>query len=72
MRTSEADLHFQTRAAVARALGISTAATSKWGDVVPYVSAQRLEELTGGALRVDRSLYDERMRPRALKTSDAA
>jgi DNA-binding transcriptional regulator YdaS (Cro superfamily) len=57
MKTSDAIQHFRTQSAIARALGISDAAVSKWGDVVPFESATALEIVTHGALVVDRSLY---------------
>lgn len=57
MRTSSAIDHFRTQSAISRALGISPAAVSKWGDVVPLESALALEILTAGQLAVDRSLY---------------
>lgn len=57
MRTQDALQHFQTKAAITRALGISSAAVTQWGDVVPLESALALEILTAGQLAVDRSLY---------------
>lgn len=57
MRTKAAIKHFKTRAAIARALGISRAAVSKWGPVVPEGSAYKLESLTGAELKVDPALY---------------
>lgn len=60
MKTDTAIEHFGNRAAIAKALGISRAAVSKWGDVVPEGSAYKLESLTAGALRADSSLYGRR------------
>lgn len=57
MRTKVAIKYFKTRSGVARALGISRAAVSKWGPVVPEGSAYKLESLTSGALKVDPALY---------------
>lgn len=57
MKTNDAVEHFRTKAAITRALGISSAAVAQWGDVVPLESALALEILTGGELSVDRSLY---------------
>jgi hypothetical protein len=47
--------HFENASNVARALGLSPAAVSKWGAVVPWYSAGELERITKRALRrVDR------------------
>lgn len=70
MLTEQAVSHFKTRAAIARALVISPAATSKWGHVVPLESALALEILTRRELRVDRSLYPNLAR--ALDTAESA
>ena len=57
MKTSTAIDHYRTQSAISRALGISPAAVSKWGEVVPLESALALEILTAGELAVDRALY---------------
>ncbi len=57
MKTSDAIQHFHSKAAIARTLGVSSAAVTQWGPVVPLESALSLEILTGGALAVDRTLY---------------
>lgn len=57
MKTQDAVVHFKSKAAITRALGISSAAVAQWGDVVPLESALALEILTAGALTVDRTLY---------------
>lgn len=58
MLTKTALRHFDgSQAAMARALGISSAAVSKWGDIVPFESATALEILTDGVLRVDQRKY---------------
>lgn len=49
--------YFKNQAKVARVLGISRAAVAKWGRVIPEGSAYKLESLTGGALKVDPTLY---------------
>lgn len=49
--------HFENASNVARALGISPAAVCKWGDVVPWWSANELQAITGGALKVRHELY---------------
>lgn len=46
-----------SQAEIARALGISTAAVAKWGEVVPIESALAIEVHTSGAVKVDRSMY---------------
>lgn len=58
MLTSKAIDHFKSKRAIARALNISAAAVSKWGDVVPVESAKALEIRTNGALRVDWAMYE--------------
>lgn len=63
MNAQDAIRHFGSVSNLASALGISAAAIYQWGDVVPHFSARRIEDATGGALRVDMSLYDERGRP---------
>jgi len=49
--------HFKNASQVARALNISPAAVSKWGPIVPKFSAEEVERITGGALRVRNELY---------------
>lgn len=49
--------HFKSASNVARALSISPAAVGKWGEVVPWFSAQEVERITGGALKVRSELY---------------
>lgn len=49
--------YFKTNVAVAEALGISEAAVSQWGPLVPPVSAHELSKKTDGALPFDPSLY---------------
>jgi hypothetical protein len=63
--------HFKTASNVSRALEISPAAVSKWGPVVPKLSAEELERITGGALRVRADLY-VRGRPISIVQSNAA
>jgi len=57
MRKDEAIKHFGTAAALARALDISPASVSEWGEMVPEGRAYQLQVLTAGALRVDPSAY---------------
>ena len=49
---------FGSKAAVARALGISQVAVTRWGSVIPEKRAVRLERLTGGVLKYDPLLYE--------------
>lgn len=49
--------HFKTPSNVARALEISPAAVNKWGMVVPYFSAEEIERITGGALKLRKEMY---------------
>lgn len=60
MTPEQAITHFRSAANVARVLGISRAAVAKWRGLVPEGSAYKLESLSGGALRVDPSLYPSR------------
>jgi DNA-binding transcriptional regulator YdaS (Cro superfamily) len=57
MLLSTALQYYKNKAAIARALGISRAAISQWGDVVPESSAYKLQVLNRGKLKVDSSLY---------------
>lgn len=57
MHTRDAVHHFGNQSSIARALDISAAAVSKWGEIVPLESALALEILTGGRLQCDRSQY---------------
>lgn len=57
MLTIDAVKHFRTKSALARALGLTKGAITFWGDVVPRGRAFELQVLTGGALRVDETLY---------------
>lgn len=67
MLTKDAVEHFGNQSAIARALDISAAAVSKWGEVVPLESALALEILTARKLRCERSLY-----PNLARALDAA
>lgn len=49
--------HFGKISEVAKVLGISVAAVSQWGEVIPEKNAYRLQILTNQALKVDESLY---------------
>lgn len=49
---------FGSKAAVARALGISQVAVTRWGSTIPEKRAVRLERLTGGVLKYDPLFYE--------------
>lgn len=69
MQTQDAIRYFGNQSAIARALDISAAAVSKWGEVVPLESALALEILTARRLRCDRTQYPNLAR--ALDTAEA-
>jgi DNA-binding transcriptional regulator YdaS (Cro superfamily) len=54
---------YGSKAAVARALGISAVAVTRWKDEVPPLRQLQLERMTKGALRADDSILD---RPRQV------
>ena len=60
MKTSIVIKHFESQVAIARALGISRQAVSKWGEVVPWAAALEIQHITGGVLKRDERLYDNR------------
>jgi hypothetical protein len=49
--------HFGSAARVARALGVSRQAVHKWPDLIPELSALRLDRITEGKLRYDEDEY---------------
>ena len=58
---------------VADVLKISRQAVSSWPDLVPFESAEELEFLTAGHLKIERKLYREhRKRKRFRKKKKAA
>lgn len=59
MKKNDVIKHFGTLEKVAVALGISVSAVSQWGEVIPEKNAYRLQEITGGKLKVKHSLYRE-------------
>lgn len=60
MKTSEVIRRYKTQAAVARALGISEQAVSKWGEYPPPYRQFQLQGLTGGELAVEPELIPDR------------
>ena len=59
MKTEAVIEHFGTKAAVARALGVSMAAVSQWGEMVPVGRAYQIEVITGGALKASKDQPDQ-------------
>ena len=57
MKTKDAIAYFGSGAALATAVGISRAAVSQWGDLVPLATAARLEKITEGKLALDIERY---------------
>lgn len=52
MKTHDAISHFGNASAVAAAAGISKAAVSQWGELVPIKTAVMLENASQGVLRL--------------------
>lgn len=52
--------HFGSVIAVAKALGIKSAAVSQWPDRIPMRRAYELERLTNGALKVQAGTLPEK------------
>ena len=53
MKTTEAISYFGTKAALARALGVTRGAITRWGEEPPIGRQHQLDRLTYGRLRVD-------------------
>lgn len=63
MKIEHAIKHFTSQTVLARALGITDSAISRWkerGDIVPLKSALKLNNITGGALDLVLSDYNEK------------
>ncbi|NUL36602.1 Cro/CI family transcriptional regulator [Kosakonia sacchari] len=58
MNTEMAIKFFGSKSAIARALGISQVAVTRWGNTVPEKRAARLSHITGGQLEYDPSFYE--------------
>jgi transcriptional repressor of cell division inhibition gene dicB len=66
MRKTEVLSHWNNNgAAVARAIGITKSAVSQWGDVIPEAMAYRVQEASGGVLKVDPAIYRSDIRESA-------
>lgn len=57
MKKQDAISHFGSKAAVARAAGISKQAVSQWGDFVPPAIAEAFAEISAGELVYDPGVY---------------
>lgn len=62
METQKAVNIFGSKAAIARALGLSQPAVTRWGIIIPKGRALELEKITNGALKCDLDLYKGRQR----------
>ena len=70
MRTEDAVRHFSTKAEVARALGITRASLTDWGELVPALRAAQLERITAGHLKFDPNEYLGRPGGRAARAAN--
>lgn len=57
MKKATAIKHFKTAVRVAKVLGITESAVSHWPDIVPELSARRLQDLTAGRLKFKATDY---------------
>ncbi|ROS05726.1 DNA-binding transcriptional regulator Cro [Sinobacterium caligoides] len=57
MRKKSVIAHFEGTTKASLALGISQAAVSRWGEVVPEKQALRLERITSGKLKYNPNFY---------------
>lgn len=55
MQKNDVLAYFGSITATAKALGITHAAVSKWGETIPKLRAYEIDELTGGQLKADQS-----------------
>jgi DNA-binding transcriptional regulator YdaS (Cro superfamily) len=66
MRKIDVIQYFGSQVAVAGALRITKSAVSGWGEEIPPLRAIQIEEITGGALKADRSkIFGEQASPEA-------
>lgn len=59
MQKSQAIEFFGNQTKLAKAAGVSKAAVSLWGEIIPERRAARLADITNGALQYDRTLYSD-------------
>jgi hypothetical protein len=57
MKVETALKFYKTQQLLATELGISQAAVSRWGDVMPEKQALKLDRITSGELKYDQALY---------------
>ena len=69
MLKSDVIRHFGGQGATARALGITKGAVWQWPEIIPRGSAYQVEVITGGALRVDPSVYATKKNPDSSATA---
>lgn len=62
MKKADVIEHFGSMMKTAHALDITHSAVSQWDEVVPERIAWKVQFLTGGLLRVDPAIYEERKR----------
>jgi len=63
MRKTDVVNHFGFQTKIAKALLISDASVSEWGEIIPEKQAMRLERITEGELKYDPSLYSTKNSP---------
>lgn len=57
MRRKDALDFFGTISQAAKALGVSRQAVHQWPPVIPIITAMKIEQMTGGKLKVNKKLY---------------
>lgn len=62
MKTLDAISYYETTAALAVVLEITSGAISQWGEFVPEWAAARLEKETNGKLEYDHVFYKDMVR----------
>lgn len=63
MQKTDAIEFFGSKTKLAKAAGVSQAAVSRWGEIIPERRAARLADITRGALKYDRTLYINEQQP---------
>lgn len=63
MKKSDAIAYFGRRITLARAIRVSPAAVTQWGDLIPLGAAALLEKVTGGKLKFNPADYRKRPAP---------
>jgi hypothetical protein len=56
--------YFERPSVVAIKLGVSRQLFHKWGNVLPYWAAEKLEGITNGSIKLDKKLYKQEMVPK--------